>query len=36
LFVADEDIAPREEIKKFAVAKEIAPVVALGVAGFDE
>ena len=32
LLVADEDVAPGQEIKQFAVAPKVAPVVFLGAA----
>ena len=36
LFVAHEHVAPGEEVKELAVTKEIAPVIPLGVPGFDD
>ena len=36
LLVANEDVAPRQEIKKLAIAKQIAPIIALGVSRFDD
>ena len=36
MFVSDRNIAPREDVKKFAIAPEIPPVVFLGLARFDD
>src|SRR5262249_22946955 len=36
LFVADEDVAPGEEIEQLAVPPKVAPVLALGAAGLDD
>jgi hypothetical protein len=36
LFVADEDVAPREKVEELAIAPEVAPVLALGLAGADD
>ena len=36
LLVADEDVAPGEEVEELAVAPQVAPVVLLRPAGFDD
>src|SRR5687768_2596520 len=36
LLVADEDVAPREKVKEFAVPPEVAPVLTLRPACFDD
>ena len=36
LFVAHQDVAPGEEQEQLAIAPQVAPVVALGAAGFDD
>jgi hypothetical protein len=36
LLVADEKVAPRQEIEQFAVTPQIAPVVTLGAASFED
>ena len=36
LLVSDRHVAPGQHVKKFPVAPQVAPIVALGAAGFDD
>lgn len=36
LYLADGEVAPGEHLKEFTVTPQVTPVVALGVAGFED
>jgi hypothetical protein len=36
LLVANEHVAPGKEIEKLAIPKEVAPIISLGMTGFDD